>query len=352
MKHPKPRIVKPRLNWRYVRGTWEPYHRVTWTEDGKRRSKEIKLDWQGDAQELDRLYWLAQGGKHKAQEKVSRYTWRECIEAWRADGVVQQSLAASTKKSYRRPMDAILEKNGGKDMRGTTRQQLRAALGNMAETLRKASRFAQTISLLWNYAAKELDWPLGDNPASGLAKYKPAREFEPWPEWMVNKLGTAPEIVQIAAELIRGTGQRPSAAIAMRRDQFDGEWMIVSDEKSDETFPVYCPPRLADFVARTPKRGPFVLSKNLGEPFGYSAVEKAFSRWRADLGPKAKKFTLHGLRKLAIVELAEAGASDAEIQAVTGQSAQMVAYYRGRANRKHLSKSAQTRRTEQNKNKT
>ncbi|MHC9236747.1 tyrosine-type recombinase/integrase [Pseudooceanicola sp. 502str34] len=80
------------------------------------------------------------------------------------------------------------------------------------------------------------------------------------------------------------------------------------------------------------------------EPLGYQAVERAFRSWRKGLGERAAKYTLHGLRKLAIVELAEAGASDAEIQAVTGQSAEMVAYYRKRANKRALSKAAQQRR--------
>ena len=65
--------------------------------------------------------------------------------------------------------------------------------------------------------------------------------------------------------------------------------------------------------------------------------------WRL-IGGKAKAYSLHGLRKLAIVQLAEAGASDAEIMAVTGQSAVMVAYYRSQANKRHLSRQAQNRR--------
>ena len=36
------------------------------------------------------------------------------------------------------------------------------------------------------------------------------------------------------------------------------------------------------------------------------------------------------LRKFSIVQFAEAGASDAQIQAMTGQSAEMVAYYRAK----------------------
>ncbi|WP_353472353.1 tyrosine-type recombinase/integrase [Salipiger sp. H15] len=344
MKPPKPRIQRKGLIWRWERGAWQPYHRSYWTEDGKPRQKEVFLAWGGDEVELDRMYWLARSGKHATQVRPATHTWRECIVEWRSDLTIQGELAPSTKKSYRRAMDTILEKNGGKDMRDLTRKQMRAALSNLAATPRKASRYAQTISILWNYAAKELDWPLGPNPASGLAKYKPAREYEPWPDWMIAKLNTAPERVQIAAELIRGTGQRPSAAITMRRDQFAGEWMTVVDEKSDEMFPVYCPDRLRVFVDGLPKRGAHMLAKNLTEPVGYSSIEHAFRTWRKDLGERAKPFTLHGLRKLAIVELAEAGASDAEIQAVTGQSAQMVAFYRKKANRKALSKAAQKRR--------
>lgn len=55
--------------------------------------------------------------------------------------------------------------------------------------------------------------------------------------------------------------------------------MIVSDEKGDKTFEVYCPQSLRDFLATLPNRGAFVLSKNLTEPLGYNAVEKAFRAW-------------------------------------------------------------------------
>ncbi|MCA3277630.1 MAG: tyrosine-type recombinase/integrase [Roseomonas sp.] len=344
MKPPRPRIVKPRLVWRLIGGNWTPFHRVTWTEGTKRKAREIKLDWKGDPRELDRLYWLAQAGQHQRQEKPARYTWQDCIIAWRKDLTIQRSLAAGTKVSYRRPMDAIMEKNAAKDMRLTKREHVRAALGKLADTPRKASAYAQTISLLWNYAQKELDWPLGENPAKGLAKFTPEKPFEPWPEWMVKALDSAPERVRTAARLILGTGQRPGAAITMRRDAFDGEWMTVRDEKGDKDMVVYCPASLRQYVDSLPVAGAHVLPKNLTEPQGYWAIEAAFSKWRDTLGEKAKRYSLHGLRKLAIVQLAEAGASDAEIQAVTGQSAAVVAYYRSQANKRQLSRVAQGRR--------
>lgn len=341
----KPRISKPNLTWKRDRqGAWEPYFRVSWTEGGKRRERAIKLDWQGDPEVLDQLYWECRTGRHEGQKAPARYTWRELVEAWRADPRVQGSLAASTKASYRRTMDAILAKNADKDMRQTTRQGLRAVHDKLAETPRKADKYLQTVSLLWNYGKHKRDWPLGDNPATGIDMFGKQSEFLPWPDWMVKRLDTAPEAVRAAAELILGTGQRPSAAIGMRRDAFNGEWMWVLDEKQGEPFETFCPVDLRQYLDALPARGAHVLAKNLTEPLGYNAVEGRFRTWRKGLGAKAAPYSLHGLRKLAIIRLAEAGCSDAEIQAVTNQSAETVAYYRSKASRRKLSKAAQERR--------
>lgn len=341
----RPAIKKPRLKWvRNRRGIYEPYHRTTWVEGGKRRERAIKLDWQGDPERLDVLYWQCEAGRHDRQQEPAKYTWRECIEAWRSDPRVQGRLTTSTKKSYRRDMDRIMELNGPKDMRRTTRKAIRQAHSDLAEQTRKADKMLTIVSLLWNYAREKLDWPLGDNPAQGIERYGRQREYEPWPEWMIDHLPDAPETVRTAAEIILGTGQRPSAAIAMRHADFVGEWVTVRDEKRARSFDIYCPARLRDYIASLPKKGEYILARDLRTPVGYDAVERAFRTWRKGLGEAAAQFTLHGLRKLAIVRLAEAGCSDAEIQAVTGQSAAMVAYYRSNASRRRLSRAAQERR--------
>ncbi|WP_171207418.1 tyrosine-type recombinase/integrase [Ruegeria sp. HKCCA6948] len=346
MRPPKPRIVKPRLVWKWNRSkqAWEPYYRITWTEGGKSRQRTILLKWLGDPQELDALYWACQSGCHEKQKRPEKYTWQTLVETWRKDPRIQSKLSDGTKRSYRRAMDDLLENNSGKDVRRTTKQGLRKVHDALADTPRKADKRLQTVSLLWNYAVNKLDWPLGSNPSVGIDHFGKQREFEPWPDWMVNKLADAPTTVRTAAELILGTGQRPNAAIKMERDQFRGEWMVVLDEKSDELLEVFCPEDLRDYIATLPRAGKHVLAKNLSEPLGYNAVEKAFRAWRKDLGPEAKPYVLHGLRKLAIVRLAEAGCSDAQIQAVTNQSAEMVAYYRKKADRRRLSKAAHTLR--------
>lgn len=341
----KPRITKPRLIWREVKGVWVPSHRSTWTENGKTKAREITLKWEGDPMLLDRLYWECENGRHeKQQTQASKYTWEALIDAWRNDPRGQGKLTEATAKRYRPVMEHILSKNGSKNVRRTTRQGLRAAHAKLEANPRKADYYVGTIKMLWNYAVKRLDWPLGNNPAEGLELYGTQSAFKAWPEWMIKKLADAPPEIALAAELIICTGQRPSAAITMKWSQFSEEWMIVRDEKAGVEFEVYCPERLRAALAEASRKGAHVLAKNLTEPMGYGAIEHRFRRWRKGLGDKAKPFSLHGLRKLAVVQLAEAGCSDAEIQAVTGQSAETVAYYRNQANRKRLSKTAQEKR--------
>ncbi|MGB2202941.1 MAG: hypothetical protein ACPH5G_16545 [Pseudooceanicola atlanticus] len=98
------------------------------------------------------------------------------------------------------------------------------------------------------------------------------------------------------------------------------------------------------YLSKLPVKGAHILAKNLTQGLTYDTIASAFQKWRADLGKDARQYSLHGLRKLAIVRLAEAGCSDAEIQALTNQSPQTVAHYRKNASRRKLSRNAQERR--------
>lgn len=168
---------------------------------------------------------------------------------------------------------------------------------------------------------------------------------------MIEHLATAPPVVRTAAELIRGTGQRPNATIAMRHDHFTGDWMQVLDEKADARITVYAPRGLLAYIGTLTKTGAHLLPKNLTQPLRYSSVKKTFRAWRETLSAEARPYSLHGLLKLAIIRLAEAGCTDTQIQAITNQSLETICYYRELANRKALSKSA-VELLEQNNKKT
>lgn len=185
------------------------------------------------------------------------------VKAWRADPRVQKKRAASTLKSYRREMDALLEKNADKDVRNTTCAGVRALHDTLSASPRKADWRLQMVRLLWNYAQTKLDWPLGPNPAADIEIFGRQKEFEPWPGWMVAKLDSAPDRVRTMADLILGTRQRPNAAILMEHDHFSGEWMSVLDEKGGERIEVFCPSSLRTYLDGRPRTGRYILAKNL-----------------------------------------------------------------------------------------
>ncbi|WP_172330965.1 tyrosine-type recombinase/integrase [Mangrovicoccus sp. HB161399] len=96
------------------------------------------------------------------------------------------------------------------------------------------------------------------------------------------------------------------------------------------------------------------LAKNLTQPFGKRQVQKEIETIREAIGARDgdDRLVPHGWRYTAAQELAEAGCSDSDIQAVTGhRSLEMVQKYRRRAEQKKASKRAQLAR-EQNENET
>lgn len=345
----KKRTTKPYVQMKPTGGRLVPHYRLTWWDNGKRRERFIRLPENMDSPEFDKAYWAIRSGKSEALQKPAKDTWAELVTAYRSHPKFK-NLAAGTRVAYDRVLSEIVEKNGKRPVSALTRVMVREVHAKHAATPRKADWRVQILRLLFNFARDTLDWDV-ENPAEGIELYGKQREFEPWPEWLVEKLAEAPDMVRTTAELILGTGQRPAAAIGMRYDQFNGDWMQVHDDKGNQSFDVYAPAQLTTFIAARKKAGAHVLAKNLTQPIGYDAVEKSFRKWRASLGDPARPYVLHGLRKLAIIRLAEAGCSDAQIQAITGQSAEMVAYYRQRASRKTLSKGA-IRLLEQNKNET
>jgi len=128
---------------------------VTWVESGKRKERAVLLNWEGSAEKLDQLFWECESGRHeKPKPTAPKYTWGNLVKEWQSDPRIQKKLAVSTKVSYARDMNRILDKNAEKDVRKTTRQGLRRAHNSLADTPRKADKYLATVSLLWNFATK------------------------------------------------------------------------------------------------------------------------------------------------------------------------------------------------------
>jgi hypothetical protein len=88
-----------------------------------------------------------------------------------------------------------------------------------------------------------------------------------------------------------------------------------------------------------PRRAVTVLSDTRGLPW---TVDGFKTSWGKELDPMEplRGLVFHGLRKSAVVFLLEAGCTDAEVSAITGQSRQMVEHYAREVNQNKLAAAA------------
>ncbi len=254
-----------------------------------------------------------------------------------------------TQANYRRHCEAIREKNGSKDIRQFRRKHAIAARDALQDTWSKANERVAVLSILCKLAV-DLEW-IDRNPVVDIAKLK-GGEYQAWPDEKLDAYERYCDrynlsVARTIYELGLGTGQRIGDCVKMLWDDFDGEYIRVVQEKTGEKIWIYCPRRLRNYLAALPRKGKYILAKNLTQPIGKRSVQKAVEEVREAIGIMHGETRLvpHGWRYTAARLLAEAGCSDAEIQAVTGhKTLAMVQKYRAQASQKDNSKNAQQRR--------
>lgn len=324
------------------------YFRITRTEAGKRHERYLPLPGLEDSEEFDAEYWKIRSGSSEQLVAAPRTSWEALIISYKRSHLYR-SKADGTRRKYNAVLEQLREKNGTKDIRRVTRQEIRAIHEKYAETPRKADHYLQVIRILLNFAKNELDW-IDTNPAMGIKVFGPQSEFQPWPQNAQKAFLNACEemndtIMQTAYHLGTGTGQRPGDLCLMQWKHYDGEYVEVLQEKTRAKVWIYCPQKLREHLDGLQRQGKFILAKNLTQAIGYNGIEKRFRRAREMAGKNLAGLVMHGWRYTAAIALAEAGCSDAEIQSVTGhKTTAMVLKYRRQSDQRRLSKQAQTRR--------
>jgi integrase len=96
-------------------------------------------------------------------------------------------------------------------------------------------------------------------------------------------------------------------------------------------------------LAKTPRSAATIVTTSRGEPWTIDGFKTSWGRLldvpeMARLREAGRVF--HGLRKSAVVMLLEAGCTDAEVSAITGQSRDMVEHYARQVNQRRLSAAA------------
>ena len=295
-----------------------------------------------DSREFDEAYWAIRSGR--ANKKVQT-TFEALIVSYYQTPEFKDRKPR-VRQEYRRTLELLRENNGHKDFTKLRRRDVIAARDTYADTWRKANAMVEMISILARHAI-DLEW-ITSNPASGVSKLK-GGEYLPWPDAKLRAYESYCRQHGLQWELTAfmlgvGTGQRIGDIIGMEWDHYDGKFIAVTQEKTAARLWVACPDFLMRYLDNLPRNGRHIIALSLHKGVAKRTIQQRVMAVREKI--EAQAYVIHGWRYTAAVHLAEAGATDGEIQAVTGhKTLEMVKKYRSQANQKRLSASAQARRT-------
>lgn len=264
-----------------------------------------------------------------------------------------RQLADTTRANWGLYLERINDVWGRLEVRGIEPRHVLALRDNYAATPAAANNLLRCLSSMLSWSVPR-GWRV-DNPCLLVPKLRAGEGYEPWP-WELILLARQylrPDLWQAAA-LALYSGQRMGDVLAMRWDQVSGNIIAVAQEKTRKRLAIPLHEDLRKVLVETPKSAVTILTSTSGTPWtkdGFkTSWQKAIAAPRNGSGDPAPLwplraireggFVFHGLRKSAVVFLLEAGCSDAEVAAITGQSRKMVEHYGRQVSQRKLAASA------------
>lgn len=265
-------------------------------------------------------------------------------------------LSLATRKEWSRHMRLIEASWGDLRVAGVEPKHVVKLRDSRAATPADANNLLRTLSTLFTWSALR-GWR-GDNPCRVVPKLKIGEGWAPWPWDAIDQFRShARRDLWEAAALALYTGQRLTDVLAMRWSDIEGRLISVVQSKTGKKLwvPIHKELQvvLDAIAARERGRGGNVVG--LAAPAGTILKSSRNTGWTRDgfkaswqeelnrpefAGHRERRLVFHGLRKSAVVFLLEAGCSDAESAAITGQSRDMVEHYAKQVNQKRLAATA------------
>ena len=254
-----------------------------------------------------------------------------------------RALRPHTKATYEYAFAAFNEKFGKARIESIDIKFVMRMVDGLKATPGKANQFLRVLKLLMNYAIRRGD--LVSNPTD---RVQPLRigEYATWTEEDILSfkdrwpLGTTERRIFSVA---LGTGQRASDLIMMTTADIKGGFITVKQSKTGSVLSIPIIKDLAADLAAFPPKGEHIIHRRDGKAFTRSGITHLLK----DALREAKlpdDRNLHGLRKATCRRLAEVGASEREIMAISGhKSPSMVSKYVVAANQKTMATSAMAR---------
>ena len=212
-----------------------------------------------------------------------------------------------------------------------------------ANSLIKSLRQLFAFAVEYRYVAR--------NPAKDVKYLKSYSEgHHSWTEEEIEQFETSHPIgsrARLAFALLLYTGQRRSDIVLLGPSNRVGHALQFTQQKNRRRKPVSLVlplhPELDLIISATPSSGPTFLVTEFGKPFTSNGFGNRFRKWCDEAGLPAH-CSAHGLRKAAAARLAEAGATELEIRAITGhQTSHEVNRYTKAASQKRMAEAGMSK---------
>ena len=218
----------------------------------------------------------------------------------------------------------------------------------LADRPEAANAIVKALRQVYSYAAEAelVDY----NPARDVAYIKSGSQgFHSWNLDEVQQFEKRHAIgtkARLALALLLYSGQRRSDVILFGRQHVRDSWLIFTQQKNRKRKPISLSipmvPALRTIIAASPCGDLTFLVTEFGRPFTAGGFGNKFREWCDQAG--LRHCSAHGLRKATAARLAELGASEHEIMAVTGhQTSKEVTRYTRAARQAILAGSAMAR---------
>lgn len=179
-----------------------------------------------------------------------------------------------------------------------------------------------------------------DNPVTHVKQFSAGDGYAPWPWEVIEAVrGTLRADLWHAVALALYTGQRLADVLAMRWSALGANGISVRQGKTGKLLLIPIHRDLKAVLASVPRTAVTILTSSQGTPWTNNGFQSSWRKGKPAIVSEAG-LVFHGLRKSAVVTLLEAGCTDAEVAAITGQSRAMVEHYARLVNQERLARSA------------
>jgi integrase len=253
-----------------------------------------------------------------------------------------KDLSPRTAIEWTRHLARVEEKWGSLRVASVEPRHVLALRDAFAETPASANNLLRAVSSMLTWAVPR-GW-LRFNPCLSVKKLKGGTPYAPWSwEAICHFREVARADLWQAAALALYSGQRQGDVLVMRWTDIRKGLIQVEQNKKGKKLWIPMHAELRRILNDVPRKSEFILSSGRGEAWTLDGFKTA---WKRQMDEKAlkplrkQKCVFHGLRKSAVVMLLEAGCTDAEVSAITGQPREMVVHYAQAVNQGKLAAAA------------